>query len=451
MPYSLLVVDDEEAQLMALQSHLQEEGYDVYTAGTSGEAVNVYTNKIIDVVVTDFNLPEKDGLHLLEQIKSMNPEVPVIMVTAYGSIDSAVNAMKAGAYDYLTKPINIDEFLIVVKRACEHRALFSENLRLREALQERFTAKGIIAASGKMQEVLNLAGRVASSKASVLIRGESGTGKEVIAKTIHYASPRKEGPFIAFNVAALSPGLIENELFGHEKGAFTGADRTADGRLQQAHTGTLFIDEIGDIPIDIQAKFLRVLQENTIERLGSHKSFTIDIRVIAATNKDLEAMIREQSFREDLYYRLNVVMIQIPPLRDRKEDILPLCDLFISKYASENAKEVKGISREAFDALSKYSFPGNVRELENMIERAVVLARGIHITLDDLPPTVFNAPVRPLQSFTGDLNKQVEELEKNLITAAIRQSGGNQSKAARELNISERKLRYKLNKYGIGS
>jgi len=447
--YTLLLVEDEAVQLDVLKTHLQDEGYKVETAESAEEALNVVSVKAIDAVITDYNLPGKDGIQLLEEVKAMNPEIPVIMITAYGSVDSAVSAMKFGAYDYLTKPINMEELLLILKRALDHKTLISENIRLREELRERVSPKGVIAASSKMQEVLNMAGRVAASKASVLISGESGTGKEVVARTIHYASPRKNAPFVAFNVAALSPTLIESELFGHEKGSFTGANRAREGRFAQAHTGTLFIDEIGDIPVELQSKFLRVLQENYVEQIGSSKAIPVDIRVIAATNRNLEAMMRDGTFREDLYYRLNVVSIYVPPLRERKEDILPLCDLFINRFAEENNKEVSGFSKEAFDAVMKYDFPGNIRELENMVERAVVLARDQRITLEDLPPNVF-APAKSRTS-TGEtgLDSKVEELEKLLIMTELRKAGGNQSRAARALGINERKLRYKIKKYGI--
>ena len=448
-PYSLLLVEDEEIQRTEMKITLEEEDYKVEDCENATEAIDIIRNKTIDVVITDYNLPDKDGLELFTEIKALNPEIPVIFITAYGTIDKAVSVMKAGAFDYLSKPINTEELLVIIERACAHHALISENIRLRKELKERYTAKGVVAADSMMQEVLNLSSRVAPSKASVLIRGESGVGKEVIARVIHYASPRKEAPFVAFNVAALSPTLIESELFGHQKGAFTGADRAHQGRFVQAHTGTLFIDEIGDIPIELQTKFLRVLQENTIEPLGSSKAIPIDIRVIAATNKDIEAMIKKGLFREDLYYRLNVVTIYIPPLRERKEDILPLTDLFIKKYASETKTYVKGFTREAFDTIMKYHFPGNVRELENMIERAVVLGRGIHITLEDLPPNIF-APIEEETEHTSEeLDSQVEKLEKHLIITALRKAGGNQSQAARLLKVTERKLRYKLKKYKI--
>ncbi|MFC1728927.1 sigma-54-dependent transcriptional regulator [candidate division KSB1 bacterium] len=446
---TVLLVEDEDIQRMALQEHLSAHGYNAVPAATAEEAMKSFMRMTVDGVITDFNLPGKDGIDLLQQIRSVNPGIPVIIITAYGTIDHAVNAMKKGAYDYLTKPVNIEELLLVLKRALEHGNLISENIRLKEALKERFAPEGIVAASGRMQEVLNIAARVAPSRASVLIRGESGTGKEVIARAIHYASPRSESPFVPFNVAALSPTLIESELFGHEKGAFTGADRAREGRFTQAHTGTLFIDEIGDIPVELQAKFLRVLQDNVIERIGGNRPFEVDIRIIAATNRNLEKMINEGAFREDLYYRLNVVSLYLPPLRERKEDILPLCDLFIKRYSSENKKQIDGFTRESFDALMKHDFPGNVRELENMIERAVVLARDTKITLEDLPPNIFARPSAVEADESGSLDTQVEALEKHLIRTELSRAGGNQSKAARALRISERKLRYKLAKYGL--
>jgi two-component system NtrC family response regulator len=300
-----------------------------------------------------------------------------------------------------------------------------------------------------MQQVLNLAGRVAATRTTVLLRGESGTGKEVIARAIHLASPRKERPFVAFSAAALSPTLIESELFGHEKGAFTGADRLRVGRFEQAHEGTIFIDEVGDIPVDLQKKFLRVLQENSFEHLGGDKSINVDLRTIAATNRDLESMIKEGSFREDLYYRLNVITVDIPPLRERKDDIPPLCSHFLKKYVQDSSKDIQGFTREAFDVLMKYDYPGNVRELENLVERAVVLCRGSQITLDDLPPQVFAPRGREGAASENGLEKQVERLERDMILAELQRCGGNQSKAARNLGLTERKLRYKIKKYGL--
>lgn len=446
---TILIVEDEQIQREVLQDLLEEENYIVYAAENVKDGIELVRQKTIDAIVTDYNLPDKTGIELLDNVKEINPNIPVIIITAFGSIDDAVSAIKKGAYDYLTKPINVNELLIILKRCIEHRNLVSENIRLKEELKEKYSFDGVVAASPNMQEVLNIAGRVAGSKATVLITGESGTGKEIIARAIHFGSKRKDSPFIAFNVAALSPTLIESEFFGHEKGAFTGADKHRDGRFLQAHTGTIFIDEIGDIPVELQAKLLRVLQENVIEHLGGSKPIDIDIRVIAATNKNIEKMISEGTFREDLYYRLNVVKLPIPPLRERKEDILPFCDLFIKRYSEENNSEINGFTREAFDALMKYDFPGNVRELENLIERAVVLARESKITLEDLPPHIFTTSNHLSSGSLSGLDSQVENLEKVLIQKELVKAGGNQSKAARVLEISERKLRYKITKYEI--
>lgn len=447
--HTILLVEDQHTQLEALTAHLEEEHYTVIGTNTAEKALEIAATQAIDAVITDFSLPEADGQFVLEKIKGINPTIPVILITAYASVDRAVNVMKLGAYDYLTKPINVDELLIILRRALEHRTLIAENVQLRQTLVKEFSFEGIIASSDSLQEVLNMAGRVAGTKASVLLRGESGTGKEVIARAIHYASPRRGKPFVAFNAAALPPTLIESELFGHEKGAFTGADKLRIGRFEQAHEGTIFIDEIGDIPVESQMKFLRVLQESTIEHLGGNKSIPVDIRVIAATNRNLESMIKSGTFREDLYYRLNVVAIDIPPLRERREDIPVLCNHFLKKYAEEMAKDVTGFTRETFDLLMKYDFPGNVRELRNIIERAVILCRGKHISLDDLPPNVRRQKDESAHNFLEGLEHQVEMLERNLIVAELRRCGGNQSKTARNLKITERKLRYKIQKYGI--
>lgn len=449
--YTLLLVEDEQIQREALSAHLVGENYEVIQAESAEEALSIISSKTIDVVVTDFNLPGGDGQFLLEKVNSLNPTIPVILITAYATIDRAVRAMQSGAYHYLTKPIELSELFLIIKRALEHKMLVVENARMQKILEEQHSFNGIISSSKKMKDVLNLAARVAETKASILLCGESGTGKEIMARAIHYASNRKEKPFIAFNVAALPPTLIESELFGHEKGAFTGAGRQRIGRFEQANGGTIFIDEIGDIPLELQAKFLRVLQEGYIERLGGDKQIYVDIRVIAATNKNLEEMIKKGTFREDLYYRLDVVKITIPPLRERKEDIPPLCDHFIKKFAKANNKDIRGISREGFDAIMKYDFPGNVRELENIIERAVILCRGNQITTDDLPQNIFS-PTDIRQSVEYEsktLESKVEALEKREIFSALVKSGWNQSKAARQLGLTDRKLRYKIQKYGI--
>jgi DNA-binding NtrC family response regulator len=447
--YNILLVEDEEAQREALAAHLEDEQYMVIRSASAEQALAIAFSQAVDAIISDFNLPGDDGQVLLDRIKAMNPTIPVILITAYGTVDRAVLAMKSGAFDYLTKPIHIDELLLVLKRALQQKQLVEENKRLQHTLEKQFSFTGMVATSRAMQQVLNLAGRVADSKATVLLRGESGTGKEVLAKAVHYASPRKEGPFIAFNVAALSPTLIESELFGHEKGSFTGADRLRLGRFEQAHGGTIFIDEIGDIPVELQTKFLRVLQESEIERIGGNVKIPIDIRIIAATNRDLELLIKNGSFREDLYYRINVVSIPLPPLRERKEDIVPLCQYFLQKNSVNSGRGPFHLNRSALDSIIKYDFPGNIRELENLIERACILCRDQEITPEDLPPQLFESMNEFPLSANGGLEQKVEALERRLIAIELRKCGGNQSKAARHLKITERKLRYKIKKYSL--
>jgi two-component system NtrC family response regulator len=360
--------------------------------------------------------------------------------------------MRAGAYDYLTKPIELDELDLLIGRISERRRLISENRTLREQLAEKFSFGGIVSVSREMEEVLNTAGRVATSKASILLRGESGTGKELLARAIHFSSPRRDRPFIAVNCAALNENLLESELFGHERGAFTGADRQRKGRFELADTGTLFLDEIGDLPTQTQVKLLRFLQEETFERVGGSELLSVDVRVVTATNRDLEDLIRRGVFREDLYYRLNVVTIEIPPLRDRRDDIAPTIEHFVARYAREQKKEAMTLTGEAWSALLRYNYPGNVRELENLVQRAVILARGETITLADLPPVVKGLKSEEPHAAGGpptDLPGAIETLEKEYIFESLRINGGNQSKAARDLGISERNLRYRLKKWGV--
>jgi two-component system NtrC family response regulator len=359
--------------------------------------------------------------------------------------------MRAGAYDYLTKPIELDELDLLIGRIAERQRLISENQSLKEQLAEKFSFGGIVSVSGPMEEVLNTAGRVAQSKASILLRGESGTGKELLARAIHFSSPRKENPFIAVNCAALNENLLESELFGHERGAFTGAEKQRKGRFELANGGTLFLDEVGDLPPATQVKLLRVLQEETFERVGGADSIHVDVRVVAATHRNLEDLIRQGMFREDLFYRLNVVTLEIPPLRMRRDDIPPTIEHFAAVYGRELRKKIS-FSKEAWAALLRYDFPGNVRELMNIVQRAVILARREAVTLADLPQIVQGlrpeADVAYADSIK-DLPGAVEKLEKELIFESLRLHGGNQSRAARELGISERNLRYRLKKWGV--
>jgi len=445
--FSILVIDDEEAQLQSLKSFLERRNYNVYTASTGEEGYKIAQNYTIDLVLTDFRMPEWNGFVVLRKIKELNPEIDIVVITAYGSLEDAVEIMKAGAYDYLTKPIDLDELENLISRVREKQLLIAENKLLKQQLKEKFRFDSIVSQSGEMEEVLNTAGRVANSKASVLIRGESGTGKELIARAIHFASPRFDRAFIVVNVAALPENLIESELFGHERGAFTGANQKRIGKFEQADGGTIFIDEVGDIPLSVQVKLLRTLQFGEIERIGSNETLKVDVRIIAATHQPLEEMIQDKKFRDDLYYRLNVVTIHIPALRQRKTDIPILVEYFIKKYAEENRKEIKGVSREVMDHLIKYNFPGNVRELENIIERAIVMCRGDYITQNDLPGQIQMITEKSIldpYNFEGGYQKKVQAFEKEILKKALEQTKGNKSAAAKLLNITERHLRSRL-------
>ena len=449
--YSILIVDDEDAQRNVLKGYLEKKGYKIFSASSGTDGIKAVQNNPIDIVLSDFKMPDKTGLEVLEEVKKINPEISFVILTAYGTIENAVKAMRLGAFDYISKPVDLDELDLMIERIIENKNLKSEIQLLRGQLKEKFKIDSFISHSPRMEEVLSLASRAADSKATVLITGESGTGKEVLAKSIHYVSSRKDKPFIAVNIPALPETLLESELFGHEKGAFTGAEKSKKGRFELAESGTIFLDEIGDIPINLQVKLLRVLQEHQIERLGSTEIINIDVRIIAASHQNIEQKIKEGTFREDLYYRLNIVSLNIPPLRERKEDILPLIDYFIDKYAKENNKEKLDLSKEAVDSLIKFNFPGNVRELENIIERAVVLCRNKVITLDDLPNVVkgFKVENEILSKESGTLIELVEELEKKLIYDALSNANGNQSLAGRMLGLTERNLRYKMQKYEI--
>lgn len=449
--YNILILDDETAQRDILTGYLKKKGYKIFSASSGKEGIDITQNNLVDIILSDFKMPDLNGIEVLEQVKKINPEISFVIVTAYGTVENAVKAMRLGAFDYISKPVDLDELDLMIERIIEHKSLKSENQLLKTQLQEKYKISSIVSQSQKMEEVINVAARVADSKATVLITGENGTGKEVLAKAIHFMSSRKEKPFVAVNVPALTETLLESELFGHEKGAFTGADKMRKGRFEVAHGGTLFLDEVGDIPQSIQVKLLRVLQEHQFERVGGSEKIEVDVRIIAATNKDLEQKIKDGTFREDLYYRLNVVSIKIPPLRDRREDILPMIETFIDKYSQENNKEKLEVSKEAIDVLMKYNYPGNVRELENIIERAVVLTREKVITLNDLPISIkgFKEEKTLAPIGEGTLTEQVEALEKQLIYDALQESGGNQTKAGKLLGLTERNLRYKLKKYNI--
>jgi DNA-binding NtrC family response regulator len=449
MPYRfrILVVDDEPAQRELVSGFLKKQGLDVIAAESGVKALQLFRQDSIDLILTDQKMPNMSGLDLLQAVHAINPETPVILMTAFGSIEAAVSAIQGGATDYLTKPLNLDELLYRIRQVSDRYRIIAENRELREALQGRHRIEGIIGESGQMLEVVSLVRRVAPSEATVLIRGESGTGKELIAKAIHFASPRASGPLVKVNCAALPETLLESELFGHEKGAFTGALTTRQGRFELADGGTLFLDEIGDLPLHLQAKLLRVLQEREYEKVGSSRPVKVNVRILAASHRPLEALIKAGQLREDLYYRLNVVTISLPPLRERRPDLALLIDHFLRLFAEKNGKTIRGLTHEARDVLLRYDYPGNVRELENLIERAVVLTRDDVIASSDLPLTVQDREAEGDRE--TNLTVAVEGLERRMIREALARSDGVQTHAAELLGISERALRYKLIKYGF--
>jgi two-component system NtrC family response regulator len=447
----ILIVEDERSQREMLRDFLRKEGHRVDEAENGVGAIQLIQTNHYNLVLLDYKMPGSSGLDVLRQAKQLNPELDVVIVTAYGTIEIAVGAMKAGALDYITKPIQLEELLILIDRAAQRQILLRENEILRQELMEKeVNQEQIIYKSPKMAELINLAGRISQSKASVLIQGESGTGKELLARLIHTLSQRSKMAMVTVNCAAIPESLVESELFGHEKGAFTGALHRRIGRFEQADGGTLFLDEIGEISPSVQVKLLRFLQDGEYQRVGGAINLQADVRVISATNQNLEAELREGSFRDDLFYRLNVITITIPPLRERREDIPPLIDHFIGRFAGENRKKIEGVSQEARDLLIKYDYPGNVRELENIVERAVVISRGTLISRDDLPfRKEFGENFVNPEEKDGGLQESVETLERRLIRKALDEEGSNQTKAAAILGISERMLRYKLKKYGF--
>jgi two-component system NtrC family response regulator len=447
--FRILVVDDEAAQRELIRGFLERQGYEALTAAGGEQALEILKREPVELILTDQRMPDFSGLELLKSARALNPEIYVIVMTAYGNIETAVEAMKAGASEYLTKPLHLEELRHKIERIRERHLLYVENQELRQALESRHRIEGIIGESGQMLEVVSLVRRVAASEATVLIRGESGTGKELIAKAIHYASPRASAPLVRVNCAALPENLLESELFGHERGAFTGAVATRKGRFETADGGTLFLDEIGDLPLHLQAKLLRVLQEKEFERVGSSQPIKVNVRVLSATHRDLEALMKSGQFREDLYYRLNVVTIMLPPLRERRQDLPMLMEHFLAAFAKKNHKTIRGFTHEARQALLRYDYPGNVRELENLIERAVVLTRDEVIGREDLPLTLEEA--EETADKRPNLTAAVEGLERRMIQDALARAGGIQTRAAELLGITERALRYKLKKYGLRS
>jgi two-component system NtrC family response regulator len=448
----ILIAEDEKAQRELLEGFLKKEGFSVEAASNGRQAIEKIERDFFDIAFLDYKMPELDGLQTLREIRKRFPDLPVVMMTAYGTVETAVASMKEGALDYLTKPIDLEELLLIIQKVLERSTLIRENKDLKTRLQERYTFQNIIYGSPKMEEVMGLIGRVAPSQATVLIRGETGAGKELIANAIHYASARSEKPFVKMSCSAIPETLLESELFGHEKGAFTGAIQKRIGRFEEADSGTLFLDEIGDLSPSTQVKLLRILQEKEFQRLGSNLNLRTDVRIITATHRNLEEAMRKGLFREDLYYRLNVISILLPPLRERKEDIPLLIDHFLKKYSELNQKKIQDLSKEARILLLRHSYPGNVRELENLIERAVVLCRGEVITTQDLPFHLQEGPSEKQWEVSGKtktLPDSLEEIERDLIVKALHQHQGVQTRAAESLGISERVLRYKIKKYGI--
>jgi len=440
----LLIVDDEKSQRDLLSGYLSKKGYQVHTAGSGTEALELYHRIFSPVAIVDMKMPGMDGIELVQRLREINPFIQVIMLTAYGTIEMAVEAMKAGVIDFLTKPVeNLEELLVKLQKAAEQNRLVVEHHVMRERLAEIFPTTEIIGQSPAIRKVKQLISAVASKEATVLITGPTGTGKEVVARTIHALSPRADKKLVVINCAAFPENLLESELFGYEKGAFTGADRTKQGRFELADGGTLFLDEIGEMPLSMQVKLLRVLEEKKIERLGSVKEIPLDIRIIAATNRNLEAMVSEGKFREDLYYRLNVIKIAMPPLKERAGDILLLAERFIEKFSKKIGKTVVGIDAEAAQMLTSYSWPGNVRELENVIERAVVLTRTQYISKNDLTGIA-------LQEVPEDREViPLAEVEKRHIKSCLDKLGWNLSLCAEKLGIHRNTLRAKIKEYRL--
>ena len=448
MKFTILIIDDEKNIREGLGAAFEMEGYEVRLAANGKEGLDCIAKGDIDLVITDLRMDGISGEEVLRRVTTETPGIPVIVLTGHGSIDAAVDAMRNGAYDFLTKPLNLDRLLMLVKRALERRELSLQHTQLKAEVSSAHTLDNMIGKSAEMQKVFTLIKKVAPTKASVLITGESGVGKELVADAIHNLSPRSAHEMIKVHCAALSETLLESELFGHEKGAYTSADKMQKGRFELAHESTIFLDEIGEVNASVQVKLLRVLQDHKIIRVGGEKTIDIDVRVIAATNRDMEKEVKEGRFREDLYYRLNVVHIAVPPLRERRDDIPLLLNSFLKEYAKENGKNITGIDNRARALLYKYDWPGNIRELRNCIESAVVMCGGNEITPEDLPPTVSASTAAP--SITMPVGTTLDDAEKAIICENLAANKGNKSKTADILGIGRKTLHRKLQEYGIG-
>lgn len=456
MKSNILVVEDDINTLNGLADILNEEDFEVSKATNAKQALTNFKKNAFNVILMDYLLPDQDGLEVSKIILQEQPETKIIMMTAFGTVKNAVNAMKIGIYDYLTKPVDLDELLIVIRRAIKEQNLISENVALRSKITQIYRFENIIGVSGKMQEVFQKVMKVANTDATVLLRGESGTGKELIARAIHFQSVRKDAPLVEINCASIPENLLESEIFGHEKGAFTGAYKMKKGKFEIAHNGTIFLDEIGDLPLGLQSKLLRFLQEKSFTRVGGVDNIEVDVRLIAATNSDLEKIMEEKKFREDLYYRLNVVPIFIPPLRDRIEDIGVLTDHFVQKYARKNNRDSMGLSDPARQLLMDYEWPGNVRELENAIENAIIMCESEIVKPDDLPGYLrvrdkSKIAIEKKVEGTDHLSfkERLEFYEKEIIRQALIEANGNKTQAAKKLGFTLRTLRNKVNKYNV--
>ena len=445
----ILIVDDDQPHRSMLRTVLRGWGYGVEEADDGTTAVALVRERAFDAVLTDVRMAHMDGITTLSQIRAWNPAIPVLIMTAWSSVESAVDALRLGAYDYLTKPLDFDVLRLSLERALDHTRLATENQELRRRLTNQESP--ILGRSRPVRELVEMVETVAPTEATVLITGESGTGKELVARAIQSASLRKDKPFVTINCAALAENLLESELFGHEKGAFTGADRRREGRFVQADKGTLFLDEIGEMPLSLQAKLLRVLQQGEVQRVGSDEPLTVDVRVIAATNRVLADEVAAGRFRGDLFYRLNVIGLEVPPLRARQEDIPLLAAAFLERHAAANRKSLKGFTPQAMDAMLRYSWPGNVRELENAVERAVILTTTDYVTERALPLTVQNAPPAAEDDLSALGSMSLEDVEKKAIEATLRETEDNKSEAARRLGITRATLHSKLKKYGLES
>lgn len=459
MKSRILVVDDEESIREFLEIMLRKEGFEVTTAEDGQKALDTIKKKSFDMVISDLQMPNMTGIELLRHVKDQFPDLLFMMITAFGTTETAVEAMKLGAYDYITKPFKIDEVRININNALRSKNLETENRTLKKELTKEYSFQNLVGNSETMHRIYEMVRRVSQTPTNVLVTGESGTGKEMVAKAIHYNGPLKDRPFVTVNCGAIPESLMESEMFGHKKGSFTGAIADKEGLFEVADGGTLFLDEVGELPLTIQVKLLRAIQERVIRRVGGTEDAKVEVRIIAATNRDLEDMVKKGTFRQDLFYRLNVINIKTPGLRERPDDIALLANHFLKKYNERLQKSVSGISAEAMDMLKKYDYPGNVRELENIIERTVALEGGATILPESLPPFVNTPSGRKLASTHEimitdeglDLDKVMGQMEKELLIKAIHAAGGVKKRAAKLLNITFRSMRYRVEKYSLGS